>query len=265
MLQAHKDLTPSIAAVIDHGREATGGTHHATSAQGPHSFHRGSHRPWKRSDWRHSSCYKYTRTSLLPSRQSSTMEEKRLEALLMLQVHKDLTPSIVAVIDHGREATGGTHHATSTQGPHSFHRGSHRPRKRSDWRHSSCYKCTRTSLSSICGSHRQIRFCTQIEICVVVDHCTILACQCHHVSHVLCSCYQYSGYGYVCCPTCLGLYRKEGRKSLFWQVYKMKYSTILSALETITKTGQVFSSVPPSPTRTTLLVSLPPCTPSLSL
>ena len=27
----------------------------------------------------------------------------------------------------------------------------------------------------------------------------------------------------------------------------------------------VFSSVPPSPTRTTLLVSLPPCTPSLSL
>ena len=237
MLQVHKDLTPSIAAVIDHGREATGGTPHATSTQGPHSFHRGSHRPWKRSDWRHSSCYKCTRTSLLPSWQSSTMEEKRLEALIMLQVHKDLTPSIAAVIDHGREATGGTPHATSAQGPHSFHR----------------------------GSHRQIRFCTQIEICVVVDHCTILTCQCHHVSHVLCSCYQYSGYGYVCCPTCLGLYRKEGRKSLFWQVYKMKYSTILSALETITKTGQVFSSVPPSPTRTTLLVSLPPCTPSLSL
>ena len=29
----------------------------------------------------------------------STMEEKRLEALLMLQVHKALTPSIAAVID----------------------------------------------------------------------------------------------------------------------------------------------------------------------
>ena len=146
VLQVHKDLTPSISAVIDHGREATGDTPHATNAQGPHSFHLGSHRPWKRSDWRHSSCYKYTRTSLLPPRQSSTMEEKRLEALIMLQVHKDLTPSIAAVIDYGRESTGGTPHATSTQGPHSFHRGSHRPWKRSDWRHSSRYKCTRTSL-----------------------------------------------------------------------------------------------------------------------
>ena len=146
VLQVHKDPTPSIAAVINHGREATGGTPHATSAQGPHSFHRGSHRPWKRSDWRHSSCYKCTRTSLFPSRQSSTMEEKRLEALLMLQVHKDLTPSIAAVIDHGREATGGTPHATRARGPNSFHRGSHRPWRRRDWRHSSCKKCTRTSL-----------------------------------------------------------------------------------------------------------------------
>ena len=103
---------------------------------------RPSDRPWKRRDWRHSSCYKCTSNSLLSSRESSTTEEKRLEALLMLQVHKDLTPSIATVIDHGREATGGTHHATSAQGPHSFHR----------------------------GSHRQIRydFCAQIDICVVV-------------------------------------------------------------------------------------------------